>query len=126
LDFYDIARFLIIGAFIAAALQTFIPRQAFFSVASGSVAAIALMMVLAVVLNLCSEADAFIAASLAPIGIPFTAQLAFMVLGPMLDLKLILMYMSVFTRKMIIILSLSTLTFVFMAMLFMEGALTWL
>ena len=49
-----------------------------------------------------------------------------MVLGPMLDLKLILMYMSVFTRKMILILSLSTLTFVFMAMLFMEGALTWL
>lgn len=125
-DFYDIGRFLVIGAFIAAALQTFIPRQAFFSMASGSVAAIVLMMALAVILNLCSEADAFIAASLAPVGIPFTAQMAFMVLGPMLDLKLILMYMSVFTRRMILILSLSTLIFVFTAMLFMAGVLTWL
>ncbi|MEH0022198.1 MAG: permease [Desulfobacter sp.] len=125
MDFYDIGRFLIIGAFIAAALQTFVPRQAFFAMASGSVAAICLMMVLAIVLNLCSEADAFIAASLAPIGIPFTAQLAFMVLGPMLDIKLILMYMSVFTRKMIIILSCSTLIFVFMAMVFMEVVLQW-
>ena len=94
--------------------------------ASGSIAAIVLMMVLAVILNLCSEADAFIAASLAPIGIPFSAQMAFMVLGPMLDLKLILMYLSVFTRKMILILSLSTLVFVFTAMACLEGALTWL
>ena len=120
MDFYDIGRFLIIGAFIAAALQTVVPRQAFFDVATGSLAAIAVMMILAVVLNLCSEADAFIAASLAPIGIPLSAQLAFMVLGPMLDIKLILMYMSVFTRKMLLILSFSTLTFVFLAMAFME------
>ncbi|MCG8684171.1 MAG: permease [Desulfobacterales bacterium] len=120
MDFYDIGRFLIIGAFIAAALQTIVPRQAFFSVATGAFTAIGVMMVLAIVLNLCSEADAFIAASLAPIGIPFTAQMAFMVLGPMLDIKLILMYMSVFSRKMIIILSTTIFIFVFMAMAFME------
>ena len=124
LDFYDIGKFLVIGAFIAAFLQTIISRQAFFSMASGAVTSIGLMMILAVVLNLCSEADAFIAASLAPLGVPFSAQMAFMVLGPMLDIKLIIMYLGVFTKKMIIILIASTLIFVFFAMIFMHFALS--
>lgn len=107
LDFYDIGRFLVIGAFIAAVLQTVISRQAFFPMATGAYASLGLMMILAFVLNLCSEADAFIAASLAPIGVPFSAQMAFMVLGPMLDIKLIIMYLSVFTKKMIFTLCLA-------------------
>ena len=120
LDFYDIGRFLIMGAFIAAALQTFIPRQAFSSVMAGPVAAIVSMMVLAVALNLCSEADAFIAASFRSVGLPFSAQLAFMVLGPMLDIKLILMYLSVFKGKMIFLLSSTVILFVFLSMVFLE------
>ena len=124
LDFYDIGKFLIIGAFIAAVLQTVIPRQAFFSMATGAYASIALMMVLAVVLNLCSEADAFIAASLAPIGVPFSAQMAFMVLGPMLDIKLIIMYLGVFTKKMIVTLCFSIVVFVLFVMVFLHMALT--
>lgn len=120
LDFYDIGRFLIMGAFIAAALQTIVPRQAFFSLVSGGMGAIVLMMALAVILNLCSEADAFIAASFQPLGIPLSAQMAFMVLGPMMDIKLIMMYTSVFTRKMIVCLVLSTLVFVFTTMVMME------
>jgi len=120
LDFYDIARFLIIGAFIAAALQTIVPRQAILSVLTGEITAIPLMMGLAIVLNLCSEADAFIAASFAPLGIGLAAQMAFMVLGPMLDIKLVIMYTSVFTRKMIMLLVSFILIFVFTAMVFME------
>ncbi|MBU1340486.1 MAG: permease [Proteobacteria bacterium] len=119
-DFYDIGRFLIIGAFIAAALQTFVSRQVFTSVLTGPVTAIVSMMVLAVVLNLCSEADAFIASSFQSAGVPFSAQLAFLVLGPMLDIKLIMMYLSVFTKKMIITLSSLVIFFVFFAMLFLE------
>jgi len=119
-DFYDIGRFLIMGAFIAAALQTLVPRQAFTSVMAGPVTAILSMMVLAVILNLCSEADAFIASSFQPVGVPLSAQLAFMVLGPMLDIKLIMMYLSVFTRKMIIMLSGMVILSVFLAMLFLE------
>lgn len=120
LDFYDIGRFLIMGAFIAAALQTFVPRQIFTSVMAGPVAAIVSMMVLAVALNLCSEADAFIAASFRSVGIPFSAQLAFMVLGPMLDIKLILMYLSVFKGKMILVLSSMVVILVFLSMVFLE------
>jgi hypothetical protein len=119
-DFYDIGRFLIIGAFVAAALQTLVPRQAIMSVAQGPVAAILVMMGLAVVLNLCSEADAFIAASFQPIGISFSAQMAFMVLGPMLDIKLVLMYLGVFTRKMILLLVFLVCVSVFLAMAVLE------
>jgi uncharacterized protein len=120
LDFYDIGRFLVMGAFIAAALQTFIPRQTLTSVVAGPVTAIVSMMILAVALNLCCEADAFIAASFRSSGLPFSAQLAFMVLGPMLDIKLILMYLSVFKGKMILVLSSVVILFVFFAMLFLE------
>lgn len=119
-DFYDISRFLIMGAFIAAALQTLVPRQAFTLVMTGPVTAIVSMMVLAITLNLCSEADAFIAASFQPTGVPFSAQLAFLVLGPMLDIKLIMMYLSVFTKKMIIVLSTLVILSVFCTMLFLE------
>jgi len=119
-DFYDICKYLIMGAFIAAALQTFVPRQALMAVIRNPLSAIALMMTLAVILNLCSEADAFISASFQALGIPFTAQLSFMVLGPMLDIKLILMYLTVFSKKMIITLTVVTIFMVGFSMLFLE------
>jgi hypothetical protein len=49
---------------------------------------------LAIILSICSEADAFVAASLTDFS-P-TAQLAFMVVGPMVDLKLIALQAGVF------------------------------
>ncbi len=119
-DFYDISKYLVIGAFIASAMQTFVPRQALVAVMEPPVNAIGLMMGLAVMLNLCSEADAFISASFQPLGIPLSAQLSFMVLGPMLDLKLILMYLTVFSKKMIITLALTTFCIVGLSMLFLE------
>ena len=119
-DFYGICRFLIIGAFIAAALQTLVPRQIFIPVMTRPVTAIIAMMLLAVTLNLCSEADAFVSASLQPMGVPFSAQLAFMVLGPMLDIKLILMYLTVFSKKMIITLSCMVIAAVTSAMFLLE------
>ncbi len=96
-DFLHVSQFLIIGAFVAALSQTVISREAFLSLAETPSASIGVMMLLAVVLNLCSEADAFVAASFRT-SLPAAAQMAFLVLGPMLDLKLIAMYLS-FVRK---------------------------
>jgi hypothetical protein len=53
-------------------------------------------MGLAFVLSLCSESDAFIAASFTSFG-P-AAQLAFLVFGPMVDFKLAALYMGTFRR----------------------------
>ena len=61
--------------------------------------AIGFMMGLAIVLCLCSEADAFVAANMG--NVPPAAKLAFLVLGPMLDLKLYMMYTRVFRPRLI-------------------------
>ncbi|MBI9074493.1 MAG: permease [Desulfatibacillum sp.] len=119
-DFFDIGRFLIMGAFVAALLQTMVSRDIFASAMGIPLLSILLMMVLAVVLSLCSEADAFVAASFRFSGMPFSAQMGFMVLGPMLDIKLVLMYLSLFRKRAIIALSSLTVLLVFLSMLVME------
>ena len=116
-DFFDIGRFLVIGAFIAALLQTLIPRQIFAAALSTPALSILFMMIMAVVLNLCSEADAFVAASFRSSLVPLSAQLAFMILGPMLDIKLILMYLKVFRISAIAALTIFTFVAVFLSML---------
>jgi uncharacterized membrane protein YraQ (UPF0718 family) len=111
-EFLDIAQYLIVGAFVAAAAQTFVSRQVFLELAGTPVAAILVFMALAVALNLCSEADAFVAASFRT-SVPLSAQMAFMVLGPMLDVKLVVMYLGVFRKQAILVL----ITLVFLGVL---------
>ncbi len=55
------------------------------------------MMVLAFVLSVCSTSDAFMAATLRGVGIG--SKMAFMVLGPMLDVKLLFLYQTVMRKK---------------------------
>jgi uncharacterized membrane protein YraQ (UPF0718 family) len=103
-DFLAVGHYLVIGAFIAALAQTYIDRSIFLSLASAPVVSVMLMMALAILLNLCSEADAFIAASFQGL-MPISAQMAFLLTGPMFDLKLLLMYQSVFKRRAIVVLA---------------------
>ncbi len=119
-EFFDIGRFLIIGAFIAGLAQTVIARETFISVMGTPIVSIIIMMLMALALNLCSESDAFIAASFRNSSIPLSAQIAFMVLGPMLDIKLIIMYLKVFKYKAIIILSSLTFFLVLTIMCLLE------
>ena len=114
-EFFDIVKFFIIGAFIASILQSVIPRVVIMSFARIPFLSILVMMLMAILLNLCSEADAFIAASFNNSGISIYAQMAFMVLGPMFDIKLLLMYFGVFKKRLIITLSVSVIIFVFLA-----------
>lgn len=99
-EFMDMGKFLILGALIAAAFKTFLPEN-IMALFSGNLAlSIAGMMILAILLSVCSEADAFVAASF--VGFPMAAQLAFIGIGPMVDLKLIGMYGITFQRKMVL------------------------
>jgi uncharacterized membrane protein YraQ (UPF0718 family) len=79
-------RFLLVGATLAAVVHAFLPQSIAATVAVIPVLAILVMMVLAFVLSLCSESDAFIAESFVRFG-P-ASQLAFLVFGPMVDFKL--------------------------------------
>jgi uncharacterized membrane protein YraQ (UPF0718 family) len=99
-DFVDIMVFLILGALLAAGARLFLSQELVADLSREHVLlSIVLMMVLAVVLCLCSEADAFVAASFATLR-P-ASKLAFLVLGPMLDFKLYMMYTRVFRPKLI-------------------------
>ena len=100
-DFFAVGRFLVIGAFVAAVLRSSLSLDTFTLLAADPWLAIVAMMALAVLLNLCSEADAFIAATFRDL-LPLSAQMAFMVLGPMLDIKLLLMYLAVFRKRLIL------------------------
>lgn len=115
-DFFSVGFYLVIGAFIAAFVRSVTPMDIFSHLLANPEQAIVLMMVLAVLLNLCSEADAFIAASFRGV-LPGSAQMAFMVLGPMFDVKLLLMYFSIFRKRLIMALSLSVIVLVLLWML---------
>jgi uncharacterized membrane protein YraQ (UPF0718 family) len=110
-DVVFMGRFLVVGAAIAAAIQTFVPQTFVDSVASTPVLGLLAMMALAFVMSLCSESDAFVAASFTAFG-P-AAQLAFLVFGPMVDLKLGALYLGTFRRQavgtMIVVVAATTL-----------------
>jgi uncharacterized membrane protein YraQ (UPF0718 family) len=93
-DLMQAGGFLIIGAATAATLQTLVPRGVLDSVADSGLAAVLALSLLAVVMAICSEADAFVAASLTQFS-P-TARLTFMVVGPMVDVKLISLQVGTF------------------------------
>ena len=92
--------FLVVGAAAAAAIQTFVPASWIETVAGHEAAAIATMAALAVLLSVCSEADAFIAASLTQFS--RTAQLTFMVVSPFADLKILALQAGVFGRRFVL------------------------
>ena len=124
-DFFHIAHYLVIGAFVAASIQTSVDRSAFLFFSGSPYLSIVTMMALAVALNLCSEADAFVAASF-QFTVPFSGQMAFMVLGPMLDLKLLFMYVALFRKRAIVALSSMTATAVFCAMIVLQIFIGWM
>jgi uncharacterized membrane protein YraQ (UPF0718 family) len=95
-DIVFMARFLILGAAIAAAVQTFIPQSFLNGVANLPILSLIAMMALAFIMSLCSESDAFVAASFTAFG-P-APQLAFLVFGPMVDLKLGALYVGTYER----------------------------
>jgi uncharacterized membrane protein YraQ (UPF0718 family) len=96
-DLLFMARFLILGALIAATIQTFVPATAADRLASLPILSLLAMMFLAFILSLCSESDAFVAASFTAFG-P-AAQLAFLVFGPMVDTKLTALYIGTYNRN---------------------------
>ncbi|MFC5219245.1 permease [Streptomyces coerulescens] len=96
-DFLHAGGFLVLGAAAAATFNIAVPRSVL-DLFTGSVwVSVLLLALLAVVLCVCSEADAFVAASLS--GFSPTARLAFMVVGPMVDLKLIALQAGTFGRS---------------------------
>ncbi|MCD9023917.1 permease [Cohnella sp. NL03-T5] len=100
-EFFDIGKYLILGSFITAILQTFVARASFAAVADHELLSHLFMMGFAYALSLCSTSDAFVAASFNHM-FPPAALLSFLVFGPMLDLKNTLMMLAVFRKRFVL------------------------
>ncbi|WP_443333251.1 permease [Streptomyces sp. CB01883] len=95
-DFLNAGGFLVLGAMAAATFNVAVPRSVLDTFSGSTWLSVLFLAALAVLLAVCSEADAFVAASLT--GFSPTARLAFLVVGPMVDLKLIALQAGTFGR----------------------------
>jgi len=96
-DFTDVACFLVLGSLLAALFNTAVPQDLIAPLAERPAAAVFSMMGLAFVLALCSTSDAFIAAVF--FSFPAAAKLAFLVFGPVMDVKLVFLYGTTFRHR---------------------------
>ena len=87
-EFLDLLALLVLGCLIAALVQTWLPRSWLLAVGGAPTGSILALMLLAVVLSVCSSVDAFLALGFAAQVTP-GALLAFLLLGPVVDLKLV-------------------------------------
>ncbi|MDQ4104468.1 MAG: permease [Actinomycetota bacterium] len=95
-DLVSSGGFLVLGGLTAAALNVLVPASWMAALAGQVLLGIAVMALLAVVLALCSEADAFVAASLS--AVPLLPRLVFLVVGPAVDVKLMVLQTGAFGR----------------------------
>jgi uncharacterized membrane protein YraQ (UPF0718 family) len=93
-DLLFMSQFLMLGAAASALMQTFVPQSILSGVAGAAVIGILALMAFAFMLSLCSEADAFVATSFT--AFPLSAQLGFLVFGPIFDTKLAAIYGATF------------------------------
>jgi hypothetical protein len=87
-DFLDLAGLLVLGSALAAVVQTLLPRTWLLAVGGAPTISVLSLMLMAVVVSVCSSVDAFLALGFAAQITP-GALLAFLVLGPVVDLKLL-------------------------------------
>lgn len=99
-EFRELGGVLVLGSAIAAIVQVFVPREIILSLGQGPVTSILAMMLLAAVVSICSTVDSFFALSFAS---TFTtgSLLAFLVFGPMIDLKAVGLMLSIFKPRAI-------------------------
>lgn len=90
MEFYSVGKYLVIGIFISALFQVSNLQGIKALGSAGLPLAVLAMMTLAFLLSLCSTSDAVVARSLSGT-FPFTAMLGFLVFGPMMDIKNVLM-----------------------------------
>ncbi|MFJ7753491.1 permease [Peribacillus muralis] len=100
-EFFMVGRYFIIGALFASIFQVLMDRTILAEIGQAPIKGTALMMGIAFVLSLCSSADAFVAASFSHSFLPGSI-LGFLVFGPMLDLKNVLIMMSCFKRSFVL------------------------
>ena len=87
-EFLQLLMLLMLGSLLSATVQTWLPRSWLLAIGGAPTGSILALMLLAVVVSVCSSVDAFLALGFAAQVTP-GALLAFLLLGPVVDLKLV-------------------------------------
>lgn len=103
-EFVTVMRMLIIGAAIAATSQVFIPRDVILTVGSDPILSIIAMLILAFVISICANVDAFFALSYAG-SFSLGSIMTFLVFGPMIDIKMLTMLRTTFKANFLLFMS---------------------
>jgi uncharacterized membrane protein YraQ (UPF0718 family) len=109
-DFIDTAIYFMVGAAVAATFNTAVDQQIILPLSLQPTLSTFSMMAIASILTLCSTSDAFIAATF--VSFPIFARMAFMVFGPMFDLKLFFLYSVLFKKRFVIGLGIGLFLFI--------------
>lgn len=120
-EFFSVGKYLLIGTFVAAAFQA-VGTDIFTAAQSGAGLALSIliMMLMAFVLSLCSSSDAVIARSFVN-QFPLGALMGFLVFGPMMDIKNVMMLSSAFSKRFIARLVLTAFVVCFTAAFLLAG-----
>ena len=123
-DLFDMGRYLVIGCGLAALLQTLMPQSVLMDIGRGGPASVATMLGLGYLLSVCSSVDAFLALAFTSTFAP-AAILAFLVFGPMVDVKSTLLFLSVFRNRAVVYLVVLPLVLTFAAALIVHNLVPW-
>jgi uncharacterized membrane protein YraQ (UPF0718 family) len=116
-EFFSMGKYLVVGSLIAAAVQTYVKTATLVSIGHGKAGSSLVMMALSFILSLCSEADAFIASSFRTT-FSTGALLAFLISGPMVDIKNLMMMLSTFKKRLVLMIVSGIFIVVFVFSLF--------
>jgi uncharacterized membrane protein YraQ (UPF0718 family) len=115
-EFLNTGKFLVMGSLIASAMQVYVPTKILVSLGHTKITAALIMMALAFILSICSEADAFVASSFRN-SFSQSSIVAFLVFGAMVDIKNLLMMFGAFKPKFVVLLVSLISVFVFVGSL---------
>ncbi len=102
-DFYDMGRYFLVGVILSSIVQSVVPQSLLYTIGHWPIASLVVMVGAAYVLSVCSQADAFIARTFMSQFSP-GAIIAFLIFGPMIDLKNTLMLSAAFKKRFIALL----------------------
>ena len=123
-DLFDMGRYLVIGCVLAALLQTVMPQSVLLDIGRGGVGSVATMLGLGYLLSVCSSVDAFLALAFTNTFAP-ASILAFLVFGPMVDVKSTLLFLRVFRPGAVIYLIVLPLVVTFTAAVILHNLVPW-
>ncbi|MBQ8132155.1 MAG: permease [Bacilli bacterium] len=100
-DFTDVLKYMIIGSLIASIVQVFLPKELMNTFQSNSILSIFVLMTFAYIISLCSTSDSFIGSSLLQV-FQKEAILAYLIVGPMIDIKNTIVLLGSYKKSFVI------------------------